>query len=195
MPSSHSQIEVIVADFESALARVRRLALDLPEETWEKHNDPTSWSVAECVEHLNMASNAYIPVIRAGLEKAPPRSKDDRTFRRDFVGGLLGAMTGRMRRIGKLKIGKMPTTTEFTPSGRVSGDQLVREFEDCQRILVGLAKVSRTLGIDKVKIVSPFNTKVRYNIFSALVIVAVHQHRHLDQADSVWNSGVRPASH
>jgi hypothetical protein len=34
-----------------------------------------------------------------------------------------------------------------------------------------------------VRITSPFNERVRYNVYSALTILAVHQHRHLWQAE------------
>jgi hypothetical protein len=42
--------------------------------------------------------------------------------------------------------------------------------------------------------VSPFSSRMNYTAFSALVIIAGHQHRHLEQAESVWSSGVRPAT-
>jgi hypothetical protein len=34
-----------------------------------------------------------------------------------------------------------------------------------------------------VKIGSPFNTRVKYNVFSALSVLPRHQHRHLWQAE------------
>jgi hypothetical protein len=39
------------------------------------------------------------------------------------------------------------------------------------------------LPLTAVKIQSAFNAKVRYNVFSALSILSVHQHRHLGQAE------------
>jgi hypothetical protein len=40
------------------------------------------------------------------------------------------------------------------------------------------------LPIDDVKIVSPFGGRMKYGAYSAMVIVARHQHRHLEQAEA-----------
>ena len=39
------------------------------------------------------------------------------------------------------------------------------------------------LPIDDVKIVSPFDDRVKYNLYAALTLVPRHQHRHLLQAE------------
>jgi hypothetical protein len=44
------------------------------------------------------------------------------------------------------------------------------------------------LPLHRVKIVSPFNARVRYNLFSALSILPRHQHRHLWQAELAGRS-------
>jgi hypothetical protein len=39
------------------------------------------------------------------------------------------------------------------------------------------------LPLDRVKIVSPFGERMKYSAYSAIVVVARHQHRHIDQAE------------
>jgi hypothetical protein len=39
------------------------------------------------------------------------------------------------------------------------------------------------LPLGDVQVVSPFNTRLRYNLFAALSILAKHQQRHLWQAE------------
>lgn len=39
------------------------------------------------------------------------------------------------------------------------------------------------MPLGKVKIASPFNAKLHYNVYSALSILPRHQHRHLQQAE------------
>lgn len=193
MTASHSQIENITSDLKAARARVHRLEQDFPEEQWEKRNDPNRWSIAECIEHLNLTTQAYIPVLTAALSGAPPlRTK--RNLHRDFVGVLLGALTAPIRTIAGFQLGKMPTTRDFEPSAALARDDVVRNFESGQNTLLAFASDAENYEIDRVKIASPFNPKVRYNIYSALRIVAGHQHRHLAQAEAVWSDGVRPAT-
>ena len=53
----------------------------------------------------------------------------------------------------------------------------------CRHELLALAREADGLPIDRVKIASPFNTRLRYNVFSAFSILPRHQHRHLWQAE------------
>jgi hypothetical protein len=39
------------------------------------------------------------------------------------------------------------------------------------------------LPLDRVKIVSPFGRRMKYNAYSALVIIARHEQRHIQQAE------------
>jgi hypothetical protein len=45
-----------------------------------------------------------------------------------------------------------------------------------------LVRAADGLPVDKVKIVSPFGGKMRYDAFSAFVILPRHQQRHIEQA-------------
>ena len=40
------------------------------------------------------------------------------------------------------------------------------------------------LPLDRILVESPFDARVRYNLYSALVMLPRHQHRHLDQAEA-----------
>ena len=51
------------------------------------------------------------------------------------------------------------------------------------------------LAIDRVRIPSPFNPRIQYNAWSALVIIPRHQHRHLWQAEQVWQHLQQQGSH
>ena len=44
-------------------------------------------------------------------------------------------------------------------------------------------RAARGLPIGRVGVVSPFNGRMKYNLFAALSILARHQHRHLWQAE------------
>jgi len=37
-----------------------------------------------------------------------------------------------------------------------------------------------------VRVTSPFNARVRYNLYACFTILPRHQHRHLWQAERVW---------
>jgi hypothetical protein len=43
------------------------------------------------------------------------------------------------------------------------------------------------LPLHRVRITSPFNSKLRYNVYAALVLLPRHQERHINQAEWVWS--------
>jgi hypothetical protein len=174
----HPELQSVVDEFESALARLRALRDKAPAAKWESRPEPERWSIAECIAHLNLTSTAFIPLLRAGLDEArrSGHSAPGR-FRRDVLGWLL------WRSMGPPVKRKFKTTAPFVPrSDRTSAD-LVSEFERLQAEQLVLAREADRLPIDRVKIASPFNPRLRYNLFSALSILPRHQHRHLWQAE------------
>jgi hypothetical protein len=178
------QLQQIVESLESAQSRLRRLADKIPVDAWVRRPAPNAWSAVECVEHLNLTSRAYIPLLRTAIAEARDlRAEAPREYKRDFVGAFLGAMIGPLRHIGKFRLMAVKTTDEFVPHVHRSSDEVVSEFLRLQGELVSLARSAEGLAIDKVKIVSPFGGKMRYNAYSALVIVPRHEHRHIDQAE------------
>jgi hypothetical protein len=69
------------------------------------------------------------------------------------------------------------------PSGDRDPDELVAEFERWHAQQLALVREADGLPIQAVKVTSPVDARVRYNVFSALCILARHEHRHLWQAE------------
>lgn len=172
------QLEEIVAEFESASVRLGEFYRKLAPGGWNRRPAPESWSPAECVTHLNLTAMAMLPLIRKGLEEARrlQRSSGAR-YRRDIMGWLLWRSISTPGRF------KTKTIPAFVPSGDRPVEEIMAEFDRLQADQIGVARQAEGLPIDRVKIVSPFNASVRYNVFSALSILPRHQHRHLWQAE------------
>ena len=178
-----NQLAALIDSLEDAQARLRRLSDSTPETTWNNRPGPERWSAADCVEHLNMTSRAYIPLLRDALVEARQLNAPATThYRRDPLGWFLSMMIGPMHRIGKFRIGKITTTADFVPKGGQSPEQLLSEFVRMQSVLVTIVRSADALPLDRVKIVSPFGGRMHYSAYSALDVVARHQHRHIDQA-------------
>jgi hypothetical protein len=173
----------------NAQARLHRLVSTLPDERWAARADPARWSVAECVAHLNLTSRAYPERLRAALNEARALGLGaPRRYRQDFAGWLLSLFTGPLPRIGGLRFGRMPTKASFVPTGDQPRAEVITEFDRLQAEQIAIVRESDGLPIDRVKITSPFDDRMRYNVYSALVILPSHQHRHLEQAENVWRS-------
>ena len=174
----NAQLEEIVSEFNLASARVRNLHRTLAPGRWTRRPFPDSWSPCECVVHLNLTAVAMVPMIRQGLDDAhrSGRAAGDR-YRRDLVGWLLWKSISAPGRF------KSTTIPAFVPTSDRPAEEVMAEFERLQTEQIALTRAADGLPIDRVKMVSPFNAKVRYNIFSALSILPRHQHRHLWQAE------------
>ena len=180
------QLSQIIRQFDEAESRLGKLADIVPDELWIKRNEPDRWSVAECVAHLNLTSEAYVPRLRAAIAEANTLPAAKGKYKRDFVGAMFGALVGPIPSIGRRRIGRVKTSPAFVPSGDQPKNVNLAEFKRLQMELSGLVREGDGLAIDKVMITSPFGEKVRYNCYSALVILARHELRHVQQAELVW---------
>jgi hypothetical protein len=177
-----AQLHAIADELGQATARLHRLRDALSEERWRARNDPARWSAAECVEHLNLTSAAMAPLLESGLEEARKLpATTARRLRRGFFGWLLWKYTGPESR------GRMQTTAAFLPSGTPPAAAMVAaDFERWQRKMLDLLSVADGLPIDRVEMTSPFNARMRYNLYAGFSVLPRHQHRHLQQAERVW---------
>jgi hypothetical protein len=183
----NQQLTALIADFEAARARLDRLAVRIPDARWAERADPARWSVAECVAHLNLTSRAYVPLLERGLEEARASGAPaPARYRRDPAGWLISTMSGPMPRLGGRKLGRVKTAASFVPTGDLSREALLADFARLQDRQVALTRAADGLPIDRVRVTSPFDTRVKYNLWSAFSVLPRHQHRHLEQAEEVW---------
>ena len=182
-----AQLSKVIGRFQTAERRIHQLVDSLPAERWALRSSPDRWSVAECVAHLNLTGRAYVPLIRDALEEARGRDEPSRPrYRRDPVGWMLALAMGPVPQIGRFRLGVVNTTAAFTPEWDLPRGQLIAEFDRFQREQRGVVQEAEGCAIDRVWVRSPFDPRLRYNLYSALVILPRHQLRHVVQAERVW---------
>lgn len=174
------QLRAIAAEFDQASHRLRQLEERLPDDLWSVRADPERWSVSECIAHLNITSDAFLPPLRTALAESRALGHDaPRRYRRDPLGWLLWQTMGPPARM------KVKTPPSFVPLGGAGPVSLRAEFGRLQVELQRCVGEGDSLPLQSVKLSSPFSERARYSIFSALSIVPRHQHRHLWQAEQV----------
>lgn len=178
----HEQLATVIADLDAASTRLKTLGTRLSPSAWHRRPAPDRWSPGECIAHLNLTSDAFIPLLRAGIEEA--RSKGPvraAHFKLGFTGWLVRTVAGPSRWL------KTKTTPGFVPMADRPGTELVARFERLQDEIVGLARASDGLPLDQVAITSPFNAHLRYSVYAAFSTIPGHQLRHLAQAEEAAN--------
>jgi hypothetical protein len=136
---------------------------------------PVRWSAAECLAHLSISTEMFLPVLRDAIAAARRRVKRGKP-KMDLLGRVLAWFLEPPIRT------KVRTTAPFVPKSTRAKADAFGEFASLQEKLIDLVREAREADL-RVKIVSPFDKRVRYNLLSAFHIVAAHERRHLWQAE------------
>jgi len=186
VPALHQQLNAIADEFATAQMRLHQLMEVVPAAKWTERPAPERWSIADCVQHLNLTAEAFRGPITAALDAglAQPRSPPQR-YRRDVIGWLLWRTMGPPVRF------RVKTHPSFVPATTATAAELVAEFDRRQDEQLGWVWAANGLPLGQLMIQSPFNPKIRYNLYACLSILPRHQHRHLWQAEQTWRDVVR----
>ncbi len=179
-----SKLASIRDELNETTSRLHRLVDTLDETTWGRSPAPGTWSIARCIEHLNLTSQAYVPTFREAFKeaRAARQQAKDPTYELDFWGWLL------LKSVSPSSRFKMKTSDAFVPPTIEPKDKVVAEYESLQRELISLLEENGDLAFGKIRIASPFNARIKYNAYSAYRLIAPHQMRHLLQAERVFNA-------
>lgn len=177
----HHQLDALDREFRSAERRLLAIQARIPAAQWTFRPSPSRWSVGDCVAHLNLTSEGYRPILAQALSRASSLGKvAPHRLRMDPLGWLLWkSMPPPVRTRSK-------TIPAFSPQGGASPETLVATFLALQQETLGFLQASDGLPIHKVRVASPFNERIHYNLYACFAILAAHQHRHLWQAEQLF---------
>src|SRR5687768_905524 len=120
----------------------------------------------------------FLPVLRGAIDDGRKRGLTaKRKPRMDLLGAILRWFLEPPVR------SRVRTTAPFVPRAIRAKAEALAEFVSLQNKLRELIVEARELEVGKLKIVSPFDKRVRYNVYSAFRILIAHQRRHLWQAE------------
>ena len=165
-------------ELDAVTARASRL--------WTAGPDPCAppasggWSVAQCLSHLALSTEAYVPVWRQALADPAalvPRP-DSGPLRLDLWGRFLYWFLEPPPKI------RFRTKSAFTaPSSPAALDDFLASQQELSRFLGR----SEGVAIDRIRIRSAYDSRVRYSVWSSFVTTLAHQRRHLWQAEMTVN--------
>jgi len=142
---------------------------------------PKSWSILECLEHLNLYGDYYIPEITRSIQgcKKPWKS--------EFKSGLLGNYFAKMMRPSE-SMKTMKTFKSKNPLGsNLTKNVIIRFIEQQQQILELLDK-ARHVDLNKTKTGVSISKWIKLQLGDTFRVVIYHNERHILQAKHVLNS-------
>lgn len=141
-----------------------------------------SWSILECLEHLNLYGDFYIPEIQKVLLKAT--SKSDTVFKSGFLGNYFAESM-----LPKEKLSKMKTFKSKNPiHSRLDGTTIDR-FIKQQIETINLLEQSKNISLNKEKTQITLTRWIRLKIGDTFRFLINHNIRHLKQIENLMILG------
>ena len=191
MTTAHPTQATTYADAHRAShAEIHHLADGLPVEAFNWKPTPTSWSVAECVVHLNTVADAYLPALEAAVSDGARRG--DGPFEYGFLASKLmsGAEPGgpALKTGANLDPSSGGTRSGFDPSRTLAA------FDDRVRRYVATCELAEGLDLARIKVRYPFMRLLRLPLGALLHVTGRHALRHARQARRVTEHAAFPSS-
>ena len=173
------------SELEAADRRAENIAGALrPEQlNWQPH--PGAWSVGQCLEHLRITNEVYLPAISAALKGRQHSLVQEirlgwasRWFIRNHIAPNLAGSRARAPK-------------KIEPGKQVQADILATFLRSNQgaRELVGQAS---HYDVNALRFKNPFIPFLRFTVGTGLEIISKHESRHLLQAEGVKQSAGFP---
>lgn len=175
----------LVAELDVLRRRAEQLAQGLNNEQLNWHPTPGAWSVGQCIEHLAIANDVYLPPITAaleGLRPSPTRELRIGWFGRWFIRNFIGPIANGTRARAPRKI---------RPSREVDASVLDRFVRGNDQVTAVITRAAQ-FDVNRVRFSNPFVPLLRFTVGTGLEIIAQHQIRHLEQAERVRRSAGFP---
>jgi hypothetical protein len=174
---SINQLDAILREVESATLKARNLTACRSQAQLITSVEPTSWSAAQCLDHLAQTTNVFLPLIADAMTQAQ-RLTSNRRLR---TGALTRIFLRNLESPSRLRF-KVPAP--LVPQ-RQDFNSAWSAFERSQAELAKTIDSGMGLAIDRVRVESPVYARFSYNAYGALRMITAHQRRHLWQIEQI----------
>jgi len=176
----HPQLLAIRDELEAASQRARLLCDGLDEEALAWRPAPASWSIAECLRHLEVTTEVFLPGVDAAIERARRKGQlADGRFELGLWGRLL------LWYVEPPPPLRLPAPKPLRPVLAGPPGQALSAFLLSQTRFA--AALGRLEGIDlaRATYVSPIARYIRMSVLAFLRVHTAHERRHLWQVERI----------
>lgn len=147
----------------------------LSDEELNAKTSAESWSILECIEHINRYGDFYIPEIKKRMEES--NHKQSSIFR----SGLLGDFFAKSM-YPKEKAIKMKTFKSMNPVNSSLDRSVLDKSADQQRMILGLLQKAKNTDLTRVKTAISITKCIKLRLGDTFRVVIYHNFRHITQA-------------
>ena len=177
--SLQPELVLYLKDIDRAREMLAQILEGLSDDQFRQRPALREWSVAECIEHLNVTARATAPKFEDALDKGRRKK-------------MLSSGAFKYSRLGRWFVDnaidypprrRFKAPRVFAPTADTHDRQrIVADFEASQIQLIGFIQRADGLDLKRVKVVSPVSRLFRLSLGQYLRLATGHQLRHLHQA-------------
>jgi len=179
--NSPDLLKTVTSEAEKNNDIARVLTSDLTEGQLNWKPSAGQWSMAQCLEHLAVATKGFEKYFDAALELARQRrtATSPPKYKPTVLGGWLA------KQVSPEGERKLPAPKIFRPAESSNIEGSVKMFLDQQVKFVDFVRRCEGIDYNKTRLRSPVTPLIRYSLADAFVITVLHAQRHLAQARRV----------
>lgn len=153
----------------------------LPATTMQQSPAPGQWSMAQCLEHLNIYGRFYLPAIEKAIQQGKTKGH---LAVANYSPGWLGAYFTNLMRpgaAGQLK-SKMKAPKNAIPAAQPDARAMLAEFIDQQETMLKLLDSASLVHLERLRVPISLTPWIRLQLGDTFSFVIAHLERHVLQA-------------
>lgn len=144
--------------------------------TWREH--PAAWNILECLQHLNLYSDFYLPEIEKSIKASNTKKETE------FKHGILGGYFSRSM-MPKGKLNKMKTFKDKNPLNEHLDRKVIERFLNQQIKLLELLEQAGKVSLNKVKVRTSVSNIIKLKLGDTFQFLINHNLRHMKQIERI----------
>ena len=141
-----------------------------------------NWSIAECVDHLLVTNRLYLTEFKKKFDEKRiitdcAKTKVQHKWLSKFI----------IKSVDPSNSKKVNTFAVFMPSKSNYSKKVLDEFSDLQNKLINLLRFAEDLNLNEYVMSSPAAKIIKENFCDVLEIIRLHDRRHFNQAEKLFN--------
>lgn len=166
--------------------RIAGTFLALPSSTLHQRPRHQSWSILECLAHLNKYSAYYLPEIRRRMATTKYRDNTE-TFTSSWLGNKFAA---GMKPGEKMRKISAPSNANPAKHAELVTETTLSDFIRSQEETLELLTLAARVDLTKTTTGTSLTNLLRLRLGDTLRVVIYHNWRHIEQAQRAVGSGV-----
>jgi len=177
------EIDEFRRQFEQLADEAAALVSPLSDAQFAWHSSPTAWSIAQCIDHLNVTARLYLPMLDEGIANAIRQGLyGEGPFTYWWLARMFVRMLEPPPRL------RMKTPAAFQPPPARTRHEIMAAFRAYQVQYVDRLRQANGLDLSRARVRSAVASWLYMPLGTGFAVTTAHERRHLWQARKVMET-------